>query len=368
MRFCDVLLILASCHGFIHLVPRHRIKPLRSSWDAMERVVNIETNDDIMELAQTSSYGRPGKPKGVLFVVLYMSIFEAGHTAALDAMNKIATENEDCNFGRACTQFKASEALYSARGITTLPAFEVIAEGKRISLTPGINAGLAEVNRQLEAYGFVSTIKAQMEVSLTLMDEEGNSVPLGWRRDTETNRIVSVKDSGQAARAGVKPGWLIVAVDDSPVDSDDDYEAWVALARKDNKDGCITVRFELTEQVKPSTEKMNRDGTKIDYFKAQSDTQASGNFQGGWTASSLEKASKKPLSSKNAQAGQREVGRLTSRFFPGSEAANKAAEKMVENVESMFTEEQEGGVEGEDEEKQSYWEKRGKNLGKKKKK
>ena len=46
--------------------------------------------------------------------------------------------------------------------MTELPAFEVIAEGRRLSLTSGTEDGLNEVNKRLEEYGFVSTIKAQV--------------------------------------------------------------------------------------------------------------------------------------------------------------------------------------------------------------
>jgi len=292
-----------------------------------------------------------GKSKGVIFVVLYMSIFDDRHTAALDGLAKLAKEYEECNFGRVCSQFSKSDAVYSARGIMELPAFEVIAEGRRISLTEGVGPGLEEVQRQLKAYGFVSTVKTLMEVSLTLSDEGGNAVPLGWRRDTQTNKIVSVKDMGQASKAGIKAGWIIKAVDGAPVESDDDFETWMSLARRNNKDRRVNVRFEVTSQVKEgAAEKTTSDSPSIDFFNAQGDAQASGNFQ-NW----------KPNNKKQNDG----PGRLTSNLFPGSEELNKVAEKIVENVEKFFTRE-EGG--GEEDGKGGYWEERSKNLGKKKKK
>ena len=69
-----------------------------SSWRASsseergERIQNIQSPDEVMEIAQTSAYERPGRPKGVVFVVLYASMVNDGHGGALDALKDLSEQ------------------------------------------------------------------------------------------------------------------------------------------------------------------------------------------------------------------------------------------------------------------------------------
>jgi hypothetical protein len=200
-------------------------------------------------LAQTSSYPREGKPQGVPLVILHMSLMNPAHMKALDMMKRLSDEFPDANWARVCKEFKNGPEVLKDRmvGESELPAFEYIMDNKRVWVELGTEdrdaVGTVEgrVVADLEGYGLRSVIQRTAsrgsarsgllllehfqranltvhhidtpssqvrDVVLELFDKDGASVPFGWRRDIETNTVLSTKPGGQADLAGVRKGMI----------------------------------------------------------------------------------------------------------------------------------------------------------------
>ena len=171
----------------------------------LQVITNIENEAQLLDLASTSSFARAGSPKGVVMVVLYMSLM--GDTDALAELTELAEAFPDCNFARVCKEFSKGPELIRARMVEDLPSWEVIAEGKRLSLTAGAGgAGRAEALRRLAEYGFSAARPLSRVVTFDLAS------PLGWRRDTASLEVTFLKPGGQAEATGqgewVVGGWV----------------------------------------------------------------------------------------------------------------------------------------------------------------
>jgi hypothetical protein len=138
--------------------------------------------------------------------VLYMSLMSR-NTDALAELTELAEAFPDCNFARVCKEFSKGPELIRARMVEDLPSWEVIAEGKRLSLTAGAGgAGRAEALRRLAEYGFSAARPLSRVVTFDLAS------PLGWRRDTASLEVTFLKPGGQAEATGqgewVVGGWV----------------------------------------------------------------------------------------------------------------------------------------------------------------
>ena len=167
----------------------------------LQVITNIENEAQLLDLASTSSFARAGSPKGVVMVVLYMSLM--GDTDALAELTELAEAFPDCNFARVCKEFSKGPELIRARMVEDLPSWEVIAEGKRLSLTAGAGgAGRAEALRRLAEYGFSAARPLSRVVTFDLAS------PLGWRRDTASLEVTFLKPGGQAEATG-QGEWVV---------------------------------------------------------------------------------------------------------------------------------------------------------------
>eukprot|EP00614_Pseudopedinella_elastica_P023360 CAMPEP_0172631092 /NCGR_PEP_ID=MMETSP1068-20121228/177159_1 /TAXON_ID=35684 /ORGANISM="Pseudopedinella elastica, Strain CCMP716" /LENGTH=352 /DNA_ID=CAMNT_0013442121 /DNA_START=110 /DNA_END=1168 /DNA_ORIENTATION=+ len=300
-------------------------------------VVSLEDEDALMDLAGTSSYARAGAPKGVVMVVLYFSIMDSRQEAALSGLQSLGEAFPMCNFAKVAKEFGNSAELLESRLVKELPSVEVIAEGKRLSLTAGAEAGLEAAKRAIESFGFEARTPVERLVSFDL------ARPLGWTRATSGLAVTRLKEGGQAELLGVEVGDRVVAVEGQRVDTDAQFEAAMAAAREAQaQGGSKSVSFTLlsadaapTSLAAEAQEAFMRAQARgaentANFFMADGDTSASGNFQ-TWE--------------QGAEAKEAAT-RLTSDFIPGGRALEEFAEKVVSDVEKLFTQE---SVDGEDE-------------------
>ena len=66
---------------------------------------------------------------------------------------------------------------------------------------------------------------------LRFVDEDGAAYPLGWARDTFTQRIVHLTPGGQAAAQGVRPGWVLCKIGEQPVRSNGEFERAINMTK-----------------------------------------------------------------------------------------------------------------------------------------
>lgn len=298
-------------------------------------------------MAQTSSYPRENKPQGVPLVILHMSLMNPAHMAALDMMKRLSDEFPDANWARVCKEFKNGPEVLKDRMVeeSELPAFEYIMDNKRVWVELGTNDGDAvgavegRVTADLEGYGLRSVIQRTVrDVVLELFDKDGQPVPFGWRRDIETNTVLSTKPGKQADLAGVKKGWMFDAVNGAKVLDDEGFEAAMASAKATaagQPNSLVTVSFRVTTDLRFEKENFSissaaalaeraaadRKVAELDFFGAEGDTIESGNMKSWETPKKV---------------------RLTNSFFPSQEVIGELAEKWTQEIENMTMREVEG--------------------------
>jgi len=299
-----------------------------------DRVVPLESNEELLALAAVSSQRK------VVLVVGYFSIL-ANHGELNDGLAALAAACPDCNFAKVAKEYDGSEALLAERFVTALPSVEVIVENKRLSLTAGAKEGLQEARKALQGFGEDTGDLDQPLRSVRRDVEFSLDSPLGWKRSVSELAVTWVSEGGQAAANGVQVGDVVYAIDGRPVETDLQYEAAMAEAKKKENDcggsGGGTVTFSLldasavpeslaSEAATAYKRLWGVSTTEPDFFMANGDTAESGNFK-SWTTG-------EGINSKNKKAPG-----FTSNFLPGGKFFEDAAEKIVNDVENFFTRE-----------------------------
>ena len=287
----------------------------------IQRITNLESESQLLNLASTSAFSREDRPKGVVMVVLYMSMM--GDTDALSRLSELADAFPDCNFARVCKEFTYGPELIEVRLVKELPSFEVIAEGRRLSLTSGIEDGVNEVLERLDQYGF--SPQRSLERTLTFSTDSA----MGWRRDTITLTITWIKPGGQAEALGLNIGDRVVAVDGVKVDTDTDFEAAMEKAKASggglvrlsirSGDGTYSTPLSLAAEATQAFER-SLPVNEPDFYKTIDDTIESGKMN-AWTLSAWEKKNQ---------------GRTTRNLVPGVDAFQGFAEKATSDLQNAF--------------------------------
>jgi membrane-associated protease RseP (regulator of RpoE activity) len=219
------------------------------------------------------------------------------------------------------------------------PSFEVIFEGKRVSLVEGTDAtGLvAAVRASFAALGFAPTPPAVRDCVFS------TALPLGWRRSVVDNVVTVVKAGGQAEELAVGVGDKVLKVDGASVQTDAQFEAAVQAAKAQGR-GVVTVTLQSAASLKGKGGSLAAQAAAA-YVAAKADA-TSGAF------------STRPGGPRNGSQEPNKVERFTSDFLPGNQQLNDAAERLTKGIEDLFTREA-----GESEEEDKKKRKKGKGKG-----
>ena len=76
----------------------------RTHEESGERVVSLESDVELMDLAVTSAFKRPEAPRGVVMAVLYFSLFNPVHKEALLSFSELSRRFPRCNFAKVTTR------------------------------------------------------------------------------------------------------------------------------------------------------------------------------------------------------------------------------------------------------------------------
>lgn len=89
-------------------------------------------------------------------------------------------------------------------------------------------------------------------IVLKFIDEDGAAYPLGWSRDTYSQRIIEISAGGQAAQNGVQPGWILTKIGDIPVRTDLEYKIAINATKADGKSEA-SFEFDTNERTHERT-------------------------------------------------------------------------------------------------------------------
>lgn len=219
-------------------------------------------------------------------------------------------------FKKVGKEFADGERFLAARLVGTTPSFEVIFQGKRVSLTEGVDAAsiVPAICEAFAALGFKPTPPSVRDCVFS------TSQPLGWRRSVTDMVVTVVKPGGQAEELAVCVGDKILKVDGTNVVDDADFEAAVQSA-KSRGQGVMTVTLQSAASLEPSDGSIAAQASAA-YARAQDD-RSSGAFR---------------VSPPEGRSGRNEkVERFTTDFLPGNKQLNDAAERLTKGIEDLFT-------------------------------
>lgn len=218
-------------------------------------------------------------------------------------------------FEKVAKEFADGEKFLAARLVDTTPSFEMIFQGKRVSLTQGVNAeSLVTATREaFAALGFEPILPAVRDCVFS------TSQPLGWRRSVTDMAVTVVKPGGQAEELAVCVGDKILKVDGTRIANDADFEAAVQKAKSQGQ-GVMTVTLQSAASLEPSDGSIAAQASAA-YARAKDDT-ISGAFR---------------VSPTEGSGRNEKVERFTTDFLPGSQQLNDAAERLTKGIEDIFT-------------------------------